>query len=157
RTEEYGEERGQVREVLKVPVVPDESAKRARQLDAAANLLTQRAAGVHPRRGRDQLLNLRIHDHRAGRGAQHEGHADEEAPARLEPRLVPKHVHSSSLTLSRKISLSATGMTSTETAPAADASAAMSSAPAFEKTESTRPIRFVRTTPGARNVIAGAS
>src|SRR5258706_14553331 len=103
------------------------------------------------RQHRQKLQHLRIGEDGGEGGEEQQHQADEEAPAGLEPRLVPEHVHSSPATVSRKISFSVTGTTSTDRGCSARVSLMISSVPPLDVTVSMRPLRCTRTTPGARN------
>src|SRR5947207_9400736 len=135
---------------------PDEAVIRTRQLRRLTNAFANWAAQVR-RNHRDQLHDLRVCDHCSNCGQCRQYESDEKSPPRLEPRFVPEHVHSSAATLSRKISLSVTGTTSTDSGLSALTSSMIASAPLLASNVMTRPLRFIRSTPAARNVIFGAS
>src|SRR4051794_32962619 len=133
--------------------------KTSRQLhglaDAASDLAVEMCWEVL-RQGQ-KLHHLRIGENGGEGGTDQQHQADQKAPPRFEPRFVPEHVQSSAATVSRKISFKVTGMTSMDTGRSALASSTIASAPPLDITVSIRPLRCIRTTPGAWNCACGAS
>src|SRR5207248_8460504 len=144
-------------QVLPEPLRPDVAAVLAREVHRLLHAASDLAARLDVRRERHQRRDLRVGEHDAARRQHQDREADREPPPGFEPGFVPEHGHSSVATVSRKISFSVTGATSTDTGPSARASSRIGSAPPLAITVSTRPCRRTRATPAARNTACGAS
>jgi len=89
---ENGEDDAQLREILPERLHPDIAAIGAFELRDLADSPADLAGHIDVRRERQQRDDPRIGEHGEHRRAGEQHETNEEAPPRIEPRLVPEHV-----------------------------------------------------------------